>query len=133
MYSRWKVILWGIKLRSTLPNTVLNAAFVEFEIGGNREEVRVELGSKTNVYALGHMKCRLQTGLVYGLRGMEDAFEVPYRKYIEYWGSYADLTQEHVKVRVPLATAFNLEGLPKSTERNNAAGVVSFGVIKILV
>lgn len=96
---RWKVIIWGIKLKNTLPDTTLQAAFVEFEIGGNREEVRVETGTKTNIFVLGQMKCRLQTGLAYGIKGGDRPSELQYRKCIEYWGSYSDLPHEHIRIR----------------------------------
>lgn len=99
-FRRWKVILWGIKLENCSSVEDSMNAFAEFDIGGDREEVRVEIGNKQKVYAVGELKNRLRTKVIYGCKTGEPPTEFDYRITFEYRGSYLDVETEKMKIKV---------------------------------
>lgn len=108
-FRRWKVVLWGIKLENSFPDNSINA-FVEFDVGGDREEVRVKSGNKQKVYAVGELKNRLRTSVAYACKTGDPPIELDYRVTFEYRGSYLDVEAEKMKIRVRLETEYNLSG-----------------------
>lgn len=90
-------MLWGVKLTNCLHDSI--NAFIEFDIGGNREEVRVESGTKTKIYVVGELKNRKRTNVNFSIKGNQPV-DFGYRTTFEYRGSYLDVEEEKVKIRV---------------------------------
>lgn len=94
-------MLWGIKLQNCFPDDVVDA-FVEFDIGGDRQEVLVQAAKQTKVYAVGELKNRVRTSVAYGCEGNEQPVDIDYRVTSEYRGSYSNIESEKIKIRVSL-------------------------------
>lgn len=123
---RWKVVLWDVKLQNHLAGDTMNA-FVEFDIGGTRQEVRVEVKNRTRIYVYGDLKLRLRTTVGYGIKGGDRPVDINYRTVAEYRGSYLDVEEERVKIKVWTYSPYRvncLEGLHEERLESYAAGPI---------
>ncbi|CDU20941.1 double C2-like domain-containing protein, putative [Plasmodium yoelii] len=105
---RWKVILWDIQIQNYMNNDF--NAFVDFDFGGDREECRIQRGSKMKIYTKGKSKNCLRTQVVCNVRA-EQKKEIKFKKVFEYRGSYLDLENEKLRIKVWEYKKFTLNKL----------------------
>ncbi|CAD2105753.1 double C2-like domain-containing protein, putative [Plasmodium vinckei lentum] len=105
---RWKVILWDLQIQNYMNNDF--NAFVDFDFGGDREECRIQRGSKMKIYTKGKSKNCLRTQVVCNVRA-EQKKEIKFKKVFEYRGSYLDLENEKLRIKVWEYKKFTLNKL----------------------
>ncbi|VUZ99135.1 double C2-like domain-containing protein, putative [Plasmodium vivax] len=105
---RWKVILWDLQIQNYM-NSDFNA-FVDFDFGGNREECRIQRGSSMKIYAKGKTKNCLRTHVVSNVAA-EQKKNMNFRSVFEYRGSYLDLENEKLRIKVWEYKQFTLNKL----------------------
>ncbi|SCP03711.1 double C2-like domain-containing protein, putative [Plasmodium malariae] len=105
---RWKVILWDLQIQNYMNNDF--NAFVDFDFGGNREECRIQRGSTVKIYAKGKTKNCLRTHVVSNVAA-EQKKDMNFRNVFEYRGSYLDLENEKLRIKVWEYKQFTLNKL----------------------
>ncbi|KJP87388.1 hypothetical protein AK88_02945 [Plasmodium fragile] len=121
---RWKVILWDLQIQNYM-NTDFNA-FVDFDFGGNREECRIQRGSSMKIYAKGKTKNCLRTHVVSNVAA-DQKKNMNFRSVFEYRGSYLDLENEKLRIKVweyKQLTLNKLEGIYEEPLLSFAVGQV---------
>ncbi|ANQ11016.1 Uncharacterized protein PCOAH_00052390 [Plasmodium coatneyi] len=121
---RWKVILWDLQIQNYM-NSDFNA-FVDFDFGGNREECRIQRGSSMKIYAKGKTKNLLRTHVVSNVAA-EQKKNMNFRSVFEYRGSYLDLENEKLRIKVweyKQLTLNKLEGIYEEPLLSFAVGQI---------
>ncbi|EUD64899.1 hypothetical protein C922_04743 [Plasmodium inui San Antonio 1] len=121
---RWKVILWDLQIQNYM-NSDFNA-FVDFDFGGNREECRIQRGSNMKIYAKGKTKNCLRTHVVSNVAA-EQKKDMNFRSVFEYRGSYLDLENEKLRIKVweyKQLTLNKLEGIYEEPLLSFAVGQI---------
>ncbi|EDO07869.1 hypothetical protein BBOV_III003050 [Babesia bovis T2Bo] len=105
---RWSVKLYNLKIVNCVADTL--TCFAEFDFGGSRSECRVQMGNTVCILNKGETKNYIRTTVVQNVvKDVPRSFNCAHE--FEYRGSYLDLENEKLKIKLWKYRRYNINCL----------------------